>query len=182
MKRSTLLGLAAVAASVTLATSSGAWAATPSTPAATPAPTATAAPTVPDAVGNIADSILQADQTLRGPGLRTHYNLWVVGLRGTATVRDKGSKFINYTWQRGTLTAKTDTSVTVTSKDGYVQTWTLHDTTRFRRLAKRADLSKLVVGDGVFALGVPGAAAPTAAAVFVPKNRAVLDAPSAPAG
>ncbi|MFI6484079.1 hypothetical protein ACIBH1_39575 [Nonomuraea sp. NPDC050663] len=175
MKKTLTLGLVAAALVTTgLATSSSAATVSPAAAVRLdPAP-------LPEGVTTITDQILDADRTLRGPGLRSRYNLWVVGIHGTATVRDKDSKFINYTWQRGTLTAKTATTVTVTSKDGYVQTWALHTSTRFRRAAKPADLTKLVVGDGVFAIGVPGAAGPTAAAVFVPKNRAVLEAPAVP--
>ncbi|MFI6600475.1 hypothetical protein ACIBHX_29885 [Nonomuraea sp. NPDC050536] len=71
--------------------------------------------------------------------------------------------------------------MTIASKDGFSQTWTTEAGTRFRRLGQPADLSKLVVGDGVFAIGVPGSTGPTAAAVFVPRDRAVLETPSVPA-
>ncbi|MEV0588053.1 ATP-binding protein [Nonomuraea sp. NPDC050310] len=136
MKKTFALGLAAAAvASMTLATSPSATAASSPTVQVEPSP-------LPDGVTTITDQILAADRTLRGPGLRSRYNLFVVGLHGSATVRDKGTAFIGYTWQRGTLTAKTDTSVTVTSKDGFVQTWTLHPATRVRRDAKQADLGR----------------------------------------
>lgn len=179
MKKTVALGLAVLAASATLAASPvAAWAEAPGSAAAA---TAQPSPTpVSDGVKTLTDDILKADSTLKGPQLRTHYMMWVVGLRGQATVRDKGATFINYTWQRGTITAKSSTSVTIASKDGFSQTWTTEAGTRFRRLGKTADLSKLVVGDGVFAIGVPGTM-PTAAAVFVPRDRAVLETPSVPA-
>ncbi|MFF5206459.1 hypothetical protein [Streptosporangium sp. NPDC000396] len=186
MKKTIVLGLAAMTASAMLATSPiSAWAEDPgsstagSSTTSTETPTTTAA-TVPDGVKTITDHILKTDSTPHAPGFRSYYNMFVVGLRGQATVRDKGPVFIDYTWQRGTITAKTPTSVTITSKDGFLQTWTMHETTRYRRLGKPADLSKLLVGDGVFAIGVPGAVGPTAAAVFVPRNRGMLEAPSVP--
>ncbi|GAA3443979.1 hypothetical protein [Planomonospora venezuelensis] len=166
MKRRLALGAAAITASIML-TTSGAWA------------TESAEP-VPAGVTAIADQLLKADSTLRGPGLRNHYNLWVVGIHGQATVRDKKSVFINYTWQRGVIAAKADGRLTIKSKDGVLWNWNLDPTTRIRRLGARADLSKLVVGDGVFVIGVPTAGDPTAAAVFVPRNRAILDQPAPP--
>ncbi|MBG0827698.1 hypothetical protein HS041_07970 [Planomonospora sp. ID67723] len=165
MKRKLAIGAAAITASIML-TTSGAW-----------ATEATEAAPVPAGVTAIADELLKADSTLRGPGLRSHYNLWVVGLRGQATVRDKKT-FIDYTWQRGVITAKADGRLTVKSKDGVFRNWNLDPTTRIRRLGAPADLSKLVVGDGVFVIGVPTVTDPTAAAVFVPRNRAVLEQPA----
>ncbi|GII04724.1 hypothetical protein [Planobispora takensis] len=170
MKRRLALGAAAITASIML-TGSSAWA----------TGTADTAAPVPAGVTAIADQLLKADSTLRGPGLRSHYNLWVVGIHGQATVRDKNQVFINYTWQRGVITAKADGRLTVKSKDGLYRNWNLDPTTRIRRLGARADLSKLVVGDGVFVIGVPTSTDPTAAAVFVPRNRAVLDQPATPA-
>ncbi|MGS2643348.1 hypothetical protein [Streptosporangium sp. LJ11] len=163
MKRKLALGAAAITASIML-TGSTAWA------------TGTTPP-VPTGVTAIADQLLKADSTLRGPRLRSHYNLWVVGIHGRATVRDKKSTFIDYTWQRGVITAKGENKLTVKSKDGLVWNWNLDTSTRFRRLGVRADLTKLVVGDGVFVIGVPTSTDPTAAAVFVPRDRALLDPP-----
>lgn len=154
MKRKLALGAAAITASIML-TGSTAWA-------------TDTAPPVPTGVTAIADQLLKADSTLRGPRLRSHYNLWVVGIHGRATVRDKGAKFIEYTWQRGVITAKGENKLTVKSKDGLVWNWNLDTSTRIRRIGVRADLTKLVVGDGVFVIGVPTSTDPTAAAVFVP--------------
>ncbi|WP_440070935.1 hypothetical protein [Streptosporangium sp. OZ121] len=47
------------------------------------------APPVPTGVTALADQLLKADSTLRGPRLRSHHNLWVVGIHGRATVRNK---------------------------------------------------------------------------------------------
>ncbi|WP_433251380.1 hypothetical protein ACQPYK_05835 [Streptosporangium sp. CA-135522] len=164
MKKKLALGAAAITASILL-TGSTAWATASVTP-------------VPTGVTAIADQLLDADSTLHGPNLRTRYNLWVVGIHGQSTVRDKGGKFIDYTWQRGVITAKGESSLTVKSKDGITWTWNLDQATRIRRIGVRADLSKLLVGDGVFVIGAPASSAPTAAAVFVPRNRALLEPPA----
>ncbi|WP_155336876.1 hypothetical protein [Acrocarpospora corrugata] len=163
MKTKLALGAVATAAAVMLTSATGA-AADPAAPAAAMA--------VPAGTYTIADSLLTADSTLRGPRLRNRFNRWVIGIHGTATVREKKA-FVPYTWQRGSIIAKGAATLTVKSLDGVTWTWNTATDTRFRRLGAKADLTKLMVGDRVVTIGAPGTPNPTAAAVFVPKNKAV---------
>ncbi|GAA4179847.1 hypothetical protein GCM10022252_01870 [Streptosporangium oxazolinicum] len=168
MKRKLALGVTAVTASIML-TGATAWA------------TGTTAP-VPTGVTAVADQPPKSDSTLRGQKLRSYHKLRAVGIHGRATVRDKKTTFTEYTWQRGVITAKGENKLTVKSKDGLAWNWNLDTSTKIRRLGVRADLTKLVVGDEVFAIGVPTSTDPKAAAVFVPRDRALPDPPSATPG
>ena len=83
----------------------------------------------------------------------------MVGLHGQATVGGKDSTFVNRVWQRGVITAKGESSLTVKSKDGVTWTWNLDQATRIHKLGARADLSTLVAGDAgdkIFVIGVTG--------------------------
>ncbi|MEW9528906.1 DUF5666 domain-containing protein [Microbispora sp. NPDC049125] len=81
----------------------------------------------------------------------------MVGVHGEATVRAKGGTFTERTWQRGAVTAKTDTTLTVKSKDGASWTWAVAGSTRIRRAGDRADMARLAVGDRVLVIGTPRA-------------------------
>jgi hypothetical protein len=200
VKKKLALSAAAVAVYALVAGSvATSAAADPTSPAA---PGSASAAAVPTGAYKIADDLLKADSTLRGPRLNNRYNLWVVGLHGRATVRDKGPTFIDYTWQRGSITQVGTSWVRIKSVDGLVRTWLIAPGTRIRRHGHRVDLTKLVVGDRVFTIGVPGKANgpvasptatptasptpppavggelpekvhPTAAAVIVPRNKSV---------
>ncbi len=203
MKKKIALGTAAAAAVTALL--SGGIAANASSTADNATPTAAQSPApVSSGAYKIADDLLKADSTLHGPRLNQRYNLWVVGLHGRATVRDKGPTFIDYTWQRGAITAVASTAgnswLSVKSNDGVTRTWILAPSTRIRRDGHKTDVSKLVVGDRVFVIGVPGKPVaspspsatpttgdpaaggelsanthPTAAAVVVPRNKSVAN-------
>lgn len=203
MKKKIALGTAAVAAVSALLSGSIASASSTADTATSAAAAAPSALSVPSGAYKIADDLLKADGTLRGPKLANRYNLWVVGLHGRATVRDKGPTFIDYTWQRGAITAVGGTWLRVKSNDGLTRTWMLAPATRIRRDGHKTDVSKLVIGDRVFVIGVPGKANasptptptpspsptgdpavgselptgvhPTAAAVIVPRNKSVAN-------
>ncbi|GAA0996488.1 hypothetical protein GCM10009555_092340 [Acrocarpospora macrocephala] len=170
MRTKLALGAAATVATVFLISATAA-----ADPAAPAAPAAiTGAAYIPAGAYTIADSLVTADSTLRGPRLRGKFNRWVVGIHGSATVREKKNTFVTYTWQRGAITAKGAGTLTVKSRDGVTWTWNTATDTRFRRAGAKADFTKLMVGDWVFTIGVPGTPNPTATAVFVPKNKAVV--------
>ncbi|GAA1016083.1 hypothetical protein Aple_011720 [Acrocarpospora pleiomorpha] len=172
MRTKLALGAAIVA---TVFLTSATAAADPAAPSAPAAPAvATGAAYIPAGAYTIADSLVTADSTLRGPRLRGKFNRWVVGIHGSATVREKKNTFVTYTWQRGAITAKGAATLTVKSRDGVTWTWNTATDTRFRRAGAKADFTKLVVGDWVFTIGVPGTPNPTATAVLVPKNKAVV--------
>jgi hypothetical protein len=102
----------------------------------------------------------------------------MVGIHGQATVGGKDSTFVNRVWQRGVITAKGESSLTVKSKDGVIWTWNLDQATKIHKLGARAELSALVAGDAgdkIFVIGTATSSNPTAASVFAPRK------PAAPA-
>jgi hypothetical protein len=93
------------------------------------------------------------------------------GVHGDATVRTRKNGFVQVTWQRGVLTAKSGSGFTVRSVDGTTWQWQTAKGTRFHKDGQKADLSKLAVNDFVVVLGRSGAGGSrTANRVFAPKK------------
>lgn len=93
------------------------------------------------------------------------------GIHGQATLRLRDGTFADRAWQRGSIAAKTENTITVRSADGATWTWAVADGTRFRRDGRAADLTTIGVGDDVVVTGTPatgGPGEPTAAAVIEP--------------
>ena len=65
----------------------------------------------------------------------------MMGIHGQATVGGKDSKFVNRTWQRGVITAKGESSLTVKSKDWVTWTWNVDQATKIHKLGARAPTS-----------------------------------------
>ncbi|MFB9839833.1 hypothetical protein [Actinoallomurus acaciae] len=94
-----------------------------------------------------------------------------VGVHGDATVRTKKNGFVQVTWQRGVLTAKSGSTLTVRSLDGTTWQWQTAKGTKFHKDGQKADLSKLSVNDFILVYGRAGAGnARTANRVFAPKK------------
>ena len=93
------------------------------------------------------------------------------GLHGEFVVQTKDSVTKTVAVQRGEVTAVGADSLTVTSIDGFEQTWTLTDRTRVRKDGEAADISTLVIGDWVGVIGEKSGDALTAAGIRVPKER-----------
>jgi hypothetical protein len=93
------------------------------------------------------------------------------GVHGDATVRTKKNGFVQVTWQRGVLTAKSGDGFTVRSLDGTTWQWQTGKGTKFHKDGQKADLSKLAVNDFVVVFGRAGAGGSrTAGRVFAPKK------------
>ncbi|GLY74488.1 hypothetical protein [Actinoallomurus iriomotensis] len=93
------------------------------------------------------------------------------GVHGEATVRTKKNGFVQVTWQRGVLTAKSGSGFTVRSLDGTTWQWRTAKGTKFHKDGQKADLSKLAVNDFVLVYGRAGAGdSRTANRVFAPKK------------
>jgi hypothetical protein len=93
------------------------------------------------------------------------------GVHGQATVRTKKNGFVQVTWQRGVLTAKSGSGFTVRSLDGTTWQWQTAKGTKFHKDGSKADLSKLAVNDFVLVYGRAGAGnSRSANQVFAPKK------------
>ncbi|WP_371780909.1 hypothetical protein [Streptosporangium subroseum] len=164
MKKKLAIGVGAVTAAVLLMGST-AWATQSDTDSSALAS---------NGVTTTANRPPKANGKLRKPKARAR----MAGIHGQATVGGKDSKFVNRTWQRGVITAKGESSLTVKSKDGVTWTWNIDQATKIHKLGARADLSKLVAGsagsagDTVFVIGTVTSSNPTAASVFAPRKAA----------
>jgi hypothetical protein len=93
------------------------------------------------------------------------------GVHGDATVRTKKNGFVQVTWQRGVLTAKSGSTFTVRSLDGTTWQWQVAKGTKFHKDGQKADLTKLAANDFVLVYGRAGAGnSRTANRVFAPKK------------
>lgn len=118
-------------------------------------------------------------------GVRHHlrrglHRLGAHGLHGEFVVQTKGGTTRTVAVQRGKVTAVDGDSLTVTSTDGFEQTWTLNDSTRVRKDGEQADITALVGGDWVGVIGEKSGDGLTAAGVRVPRERP--DAEAVPEG
>jgi Domain of unknown function (DUF5666) len=102
------------------------------------------------------------------------------GLHGEFIVQTKQGETKTVAVQRGEVTAVDAESVTVTSVDGFKQTWTLTETTRVRKNGEQADVAALAVGDWVGVIGEKSDDTLIAAGIRVPKDRpkAAVESPS----
>jgi hypothetical protein len=143
-----LLGLTACAAAPGAAGAGG------------PAPAVPAAATAPSAPStNKADKADRADKVRTGGAARKllrrntlHGELTLQTRKGVHTV----------VVQRGTVTAVTATTLTVTSTDGSAQIWTVTGAVRIRKDQKKADRSALTDGATVRVTGARAGATTTA--------------------
>lgn len=92
------------------------------------------------------------------------------GVHGDATIRTKNG-FVQVTWQRGVLTGKSGTTLTVRSLDGTIWQWQTTKATKFHKDGQKADLNSLSANDFVLVYGRAGAGdGRTANQVFAPKK------------
>jgi hypothetical protein len=92
------------------------------------------------------------------------------GVHGEATVRTKKG-FVQISWQRGVLTAKSGSNLTVRSLDGTVWTWRTDGKTRVHKGGKKVAVANLATNDYVVLAGTLGPGnAHSAKAVVVPKK------------
>ncbi|MFG1997848.1 DUF5666 domain-containing protein [Spirillospora sp. NPDC048911] len=89
------------------------------------------------------------------------------GVHGEMTVRRDG-KFVEMAWQRGQVTARTGTSLTVRSADGVSWTWNTNGDTKVRKNRAKAALDKVANGDQVMVWGDQNGTTRTAKIVRVP--------------
>ncbi|GAA2620863.1 hypothetical protein GCM10010411_65940 [Actinomadura fulvescens] len=98
---------------------------------------------------------------------RLHAARGMRGVHGEMTVRRDG-KFVEMAWQRGEVTARTGTSLTVRSADGVSWTWSTSADTKVRKNRAKAALGDVAGGDQVVVWGDRSGTARTAKIVRVP--------------
>jgi hypothetical protein len=138
--------------------------------AAAPAPTAApgaASAAVQTSTADNAGSEEATPQRLR----RGLHRFGAHGLHGEFVVQTKEGATKTVAVQRGEVTAVDTDSLTVTSVDGFEQTWALTDNTRVRKNGEQADIAALEIGDWVGVIGEKAGDDLTAAGVRVPKER-----------
>ncbi|WP_157610339.1 hypothetical protein [Spirillospora albida] len=101
---------------------------------------------------------------------RAHALRGTRGVHGEATVkRDDGFRVV--TWQRGELTARTGTTLTVRSDDGTTWTWTTTKDTRVRADGAKSDAASLKTGTEITVFGDRSGDTRTATFVRTPRKR-----------
>jgi hypothetical protein len=120
---------------------------------------AATAPAAPQARGHKAPAAPHAGghKALGAPAGTRAQRLRAAGVHGDAVFRGKGGTFTERVWQRGAVTAKAETGLTVKSADGVTWTWTVNATTRIARKGGRTELTAVAVGDRVLIVGTPPA-------------------------
>jgi|tagenome__1003787_1003787.scaffolds.fasta_scaffold20660041_2 hypothetical protein len=92
------------------------------------------------------------------------------GVHGEASVRTKKG-FVQIAWQRGQLTSKSGTTLTIRSLDGTVWQWTTAKNTRVRKNGQKSSTTNLSGNDFVVIAGTVGPGNKhSARAVIVPKK------------
>jgi hypothetical protein len=92
------------------------------------------------------------------------------GVHGEASVRTKKG-FVQIAWQRGQLTSKSGTTLTIRSLDGTVWQWTTAKNTRVRKNGQKSSTTNLSGNDFVVIAGTVGPDDKhSARAVIVPKK------------
>ncbi|MFC4912527.1 DUF5666 domain-containing protein [Actinomadura gamaensis] len=94
------------------------------------------------------------------------------GVHGEATVKAKDNTFKLVDWQRGQVTGKTGTTLTVKSADGAVWTWTIDAKTRVRKDRAKSNLGAVANGDQVAVFGTRNGDTRTAVAIRDPQKKA----------
>ena len=90
-------------------------------------------------------------------------------LHGEVVVQTKdGDKTIDV--QRGTVTAVTDTTVTVKSTDGFTSTWTFGDPLRVVQHGQKTDKSAVKTGEEIGIAGAKNGSTVTANLIVIPKS------------
>ena len=112
-------------------------------PTVSPAPTASATPTAGPGTGT----------AKRSQGVnRKHRDLTRRALHGEVTVGAKKHRVVDF--QRGTVSAVSDSSVTVKSVDGFVGSYLVSPQTKVRVAKKPAGISDVSTGDRVRVVAV----------------------------
>ncbi|MCP2337856.1 DUF5666 domain-containing protein [Actinomadura rupiterrae] len=96
----------------------------------------------------------------------------VRGVHGEATVKAKDNTFKLVDWQRGQVTGKTGTTLTVKSADGAVWTWTVDAKTRVRKDRAKSAFGNVANGDQVAVFGTRAGDTRTAVAIREPQKKA----------
>ncbi|MGH3373372.1 MAG: hypothetical protein ACRDP6_01395 [Actinoallomurus sp.] len=116
----------------------------------------------------------QADQK---PGQRARQRIRArrlarrAGVHGEATVRTKNKGFVQIAWQRGQVTGKSGSTLTVRSLDGTVWSWQTDGTTRVRKDGQKSAVANLATNDFVVIAGQAASGNKhMAKAVVVPKK------------
>jgi hypothetical protein len=92
------------------------------------------------------------------------------GVHGEASVRTKKG-FVQIAWQRGQVTGKSGTTLTVRSLDGTVWSWQTDGKTRVRKSGQKSAVANLATNDYVVVAGQASSGNKhTAKAVVVPKK------------
>ncbi len=123
-------------------------------PTASPTPAATATPTA---------GATPSDAAKPAKGTKKHRDLTARALHGEVTLGGKKHQVVDF--QRGTVTAVSGTSVTVTSKDGFVGVYAVDAKTRVRVAKKAAAIADVGTGDRVRVVAVKDGQALTATRV-----------------
>ena len=114
-------------------------------PTTSPTVTATSSPTDPTRTAEPSDERDQNRDRRRPP--RRHLRFMARALHGEVTLA--GEKHRVIVFQRGTVEKASSTSVTVKSKDGFVETYLLSDDTKVREDRKDAEVSDIDASDRV---------------------------------
>jgi hypothetical protein len=107
-------------------------------------------------------------------GMRGHggFGGGMRGVHGEATVKAKDNTFKLVGWQRGQVTGRTGTTLTVKSADGVSWTWTVDGKTRIMKARAKSDLNAVANGDQVVVFGERTGNTRTATAVRDPQKKA----------
>ncbi|WP_157429660.1 hypothetical protein [Actinomadura oligospora] len=105
-------------------------------------------------------------------GHRAGFGGGMRGVHGEATVKAKDNTFKVVGWQRGQVTAKTGTTLTVKSADGVTWTWTVDAKTRVVKARAKSTLNAVANGDEVVVFGDRSGETRTAKAVRDPQKKA----------
>jgi hypothetical protein len=132
--------------------------------------------------GQVADQPIaqQTEQTTpqpdKKPGQRARQRIRLrrlarrAGVHGEASIRTKKG-FVQIAWQRGQVTGKSGSTVTVRSLDGTVWSWQTDGTTRVRKGGQRSAVANLATNDFVVIAGQASSGnRHSAKAVVVPKK------------
>jgi Domain of unknown function (DUF5666) len=127
------------------------YAASSAAPAAASAPTTAADNSAAAAAGSDAGQVDEA--ALTPAALRLGGKLLNRVVRGDLTVRAKGGTFIQVHYERGTISAVSATSITITGPDGKSATFAVTANTKVRSQGKLEGIGDLSVGQNAMVFG-----------------------------
>jgi hypothetical protein len=114
------------------------------TPAPSASPTATSAPSAPTTQTPAPGTKKKADKTAKA---KKKGDLTRRALHGEVTLGGKKAKVVDF--QRGTVKAVSDTSITVVSKDDFSATYVVDAKTKVRQAKEKAAIGDVKTGDKV---------------------------------